>query len=167
MILYNRTLKVVYWIGLIGLLAGCTGANDQVSKPTHTSMPPTLTPRPFIITFDGNECTLSGPTEVPLGEYPFILNNLSDIKITYYHGRYLLGEKTFQDINDLQNEPGEQFAIPNWAVFVPYYYSPDDEVYIFKLETAGEHFIYLHYCHDPDYLWLCSPPIQVIEAPSK
>lgn len=134
--------------------------------PTQTSIPPTPSlHQPIEVTFDGNECTVSGPTEVPMGNYPFIWNDLSEQQNTDFWVSRLLDGKTFQDALDLQSEPGEYYPKPSWIVHVPAYYSFKAEVWIVVLENVGEHAVYVG-GYKPNSLWFCAP-IQVIEAPSE
>jgi len=175
MIISKKILKISFVIIIIPLLVGCGTSETPVPTPTYTSPPPTSTPipptptlQPFVVTLDGNECTLSGPKEVPPGEYPFFIINQTELEIPFQFARYLLDEKTYQDVLDLQSEPGEFFfPMPSWTSEVLYYYSAADEVNIFILDTIGEHFFYADYdWKGISFLWLC-PPFQVVDAPSK
>jgi hypothetical protein len=68
----------------------------------------------FDVTFDENyNCIVSGPTEVPTGDYLISLNNLSDIKVDLAVN-HLIDDHTYQDLLDLQNEPGEPFNKVYW-----------------------------------------------------
>ena len=159
MIASKNILKMVIVIVIISLLVGCTITEAPVS--------PTPTLQPFVVTFDGNECTLSGPTEVPPGEYPFFINNQSDLDIPFQSVRYFQDEKTYQDVLELQNEPGEHFAMPGWTLEAQYYFSAAYETNTYILDTIGEHFFYLDYnWKGISFLWLC-PPFQVVDVPSK
>ena len=53
------------------------------SPPTKTSKPPEPTPKEDVIeygevTFDGNECTVSGPSELQTGKYTIVFNDTSE-----------------------------------------------------------------------------------------
>lgn len=135
--------------------------------PTDTSIPPTQTPKQDVIelgeiTFDGNECTFSGPTEVPTGEYTLVLNNLSVQNIRMGVVRLIDG-KTYQDMVNLQSEPAEYIPFIPWISF-PFYFTFDHEVYTYSLDEVGEHFISVQ---DglKTHMWLCAP-FQVIGVSS-
>ena len=132
-------------------------------KPTNTDLPPTSTPHTidFEVTFDGNGCTVSGPTEVPIGDYSFLLNNVSDRKVKLVVGQLLDGH-TFQDMLDLQTEPGDIFDIEPW-MSKPFYYTKDHKIYSVSLDEAGEHVISIS-VYNHVAIWLCIP-FQVIETP--
>jgi hypothetical protein len=132
-------------------------------KLTNTDLPPTSTHQTidFEVTFDGNGCTVSGPTEVPIGDYSFLLNNASDRRVKLVVGQLLDGH-TFQDMVDLQNEPGDIFAIEPW-MSKPFYYTKDHKIYIVSLDEAGEHVISIS-VYNHVAIWLCVP-FQVIESP--
>ena len=136
-------------------------------QPTNTDLPPTPTPQSvevdFEVTFDGNGCTVSGPTEVPIGEYSFLLNNTSDIRVKLVVGQLLDGH-TYQDMLDLQTEPGDTFGIEPW-MSKPFYYTRDHKMYFVSLDEAGEHVISISvYKHLG--IWLCVP-FQVVDTSSE
>ncbi len=68
-------------LGLM-LVVGCTTAQAEPTStplpPTDTSIPPTQVPQPIEVTFDGKGCTVTGPTELPMGEHQFILRDLTE-----------------------------------------------------------------------------------------
>ena len=134
--------------------------------PTPTPMPPT--PMPIVVTFDGNECTVSGPTELPTGEHSFLLKDLSGQGQYLYVSRLLDG-KTFQDVLDLQSEPGVYYPKPSWVVYAPRRpterIAEGEHVYTFILNKEGEYAIYLG-TSSPSSLWFCAP-LKVMEAPSE
>jgi len=178
-------IKTLISIFIVFLLTACsqaienpTATNTKVNptktlkptitstpKPTNTDLPPTSTPHTidFEVTFDGNGCTVSGPTEVPIGDYSFLLNNTSDSRVKLVVGQLLDGH-TFQDLVDLQTEPGDTFGIEPW-MSKPFYYTKDHKIYFVSLDEAGEHVISIsEYKHVG--IWLCVP-FQVIESPSE
>jgi hypothetical protein len=139
------------------LLTACTQATEV---PTATNIPAS-TPHTidFEVTFDGNGCTVSGPTEVPIGDYSFLFNNTSGRRAKLVVGQLLDGH-TFQDLLDLQTEPGDTFGIEPW-MSTPFYYTKDHKVYTVSLDEAGEHCTSIsEYKHVG--IWLCAP-FQVIE----
>jgi hypothetical protein len=173
------------------LLFGCSSsetdiktaiAQTEASKPTNTFTPePTNTPEPsptleptntntpepieitFEVTFDGKGCTVSGPTEVPIGDYSFLLNNTSDSRVKLVVGQLLDGH-SFQDLVDLQTEPGDNFMIEPW-MSKPFYYTKDHRIYFVSLDEAGEHVISIS-VYNHVGIWLCIP-FQVIETSAK
>lgn len=142
MMITKRTLKLLCLFGLLAFLTACTEES-------------------FTVTFDGTECTLSGPREINTGEYPFFVENLAEYNLGLYV-RYLQDENTNLDFIDLQREPGMFFPYPNWASPVKSMYSPQEDVYIHFLDEVGEYSISLWRGNDPRHLWIC-PPIQVVE----
>jgi hypothetical protein len=182
--------KILVSIFSIFLLTACTQTTEiptttntkepiatptKIVKPTITSTPkPTNTDLSlpsnsqsieieFEVTFDGNGCTVSGPPEVPIGDYSFLLNNVSGRRVKLVVAQLLDGH-TFQDLVDLQSEPGDPFAIEPW-MSKPFYYTKDHKIYTVFLDEAGEHGIAIgEYNHVNS--WLCAP-FQVIETPSE
>ena len=150
----NRLNMNLCLLGGLLLLAGCSGAGDSGPSPTKT-------PEPILVTFDGTECTRSGPAQVMPGEYPFILNNKAEYRLNV-DVRILLDEKSNQDFLDSQSEPGLKFALPNWASKVVYSYSSAIDADIFVLDELGEYSVYLYHYYEPKHFWIC-PPIQVVE----
>ena len=140
--------------------------NTNTPKLTNTYLPPTLTPHTidFEVTFDGNGCTVSGPTEVPIGDYSFLLNNTSDSRVKLVVGQLLDGH-TFQDLVDLQTEPGDNFMIESW-MSKPFYYTKDHKIYFVSLDEAGDEHVISISVYNHVGIWLCVP-FQVIESPSE
>jgi hypothetical protein len=81
-----------------------------------------------------------------------------------YGAPQLLDGHTYQDLVDLQTEPGDTFGIEYW-MSKPFYYTKDQKTYIVSLDEVGEHGIAIsEYKHVG--IWLCAP-FQVIETPSE
>ena len=169
--------KVALALGLtLIVLAGCGPSAQPIpptptstSLPTPTPTPTSLpTPTPIVVTFDGNECTVSGPTELPTGEHSFLLKDLSGQRQVLYVG-HLLDGKTFQDLLDRQSEPGEYVPKVSWVIHAGKIgterIAEGELVYTFSLNKEGEHAIYLG-AADPLSLWFCAP-LKVMEAPSE
>ncbi len=133
------------------LLVGC-GASATTPTPSP----------PIEVFFYGNECTVSGPTEIPKGDHPIVLNDQSDMNVILLVGKLTDG-KTFQDLLDLQSEPGESFPKPSWVVYAQKYSSPDSEYWIYELDEPGEYALYV-WGSSPEILWFCAPR-HVMEAP--
>ena len=159
------------------LLVGC-GA--PAATPTSTPLPPTdkSTPIPtseplpesgpemIVVTFDGDECTVSGPTELPVGEHGIVLNNLTGELGNLGLGQLIDGHM-YQDLLDLKIEPGGPtnnswvravITTHTWSELKGYEYS-------FSLDEAGEYAIWV-YGANPVSVWICAP-LEVIEAPSE
>jgi hypothetical protein len=139
----------------------------STAKPTNTDLPPPSKSQSieieFEVTFDGNGCTVFGPSEVPIGNYSFLLNNVSGRRVKLVVGQLLDGH-TFQDLVDLQTEPGDTYGIEPW-MSKPFYYTKDHKIYTVSLDETGEHGIAIgEYSHESS--WLCAP-FQVIETPSE
>ena len=116
----NHSRSILKMVSLLLALLLMTACSSSQSSPTPippTPIPPTATPTPtseplpgsvpeeIEVTFDGNECTVSGPTELPIGEHSFILNDLSETNAELWVLRLRDG-KTFQYLLDEQGERG-------------------------------------------------------------
>lgn len=155
-------------IGLLIVLFPSCGT--PTSAPTAT---PTLTPDPFAeaieVIFDGKECVVIGPSELPVGKNSFILKDLSDKKVDIWVS-LLSDGKTFQDLVDQQNEPGEYFPKPDWVHHTSFIRGGwndlvEGAVFTFIFTNEGEHAIYVG-GYRPETLWFCAP-IMIIEASSQ
>lgn len=166
---YYWMLVLIGWL-LSAFISGCaapaqeTPLPEPTLPPAQTSEPPTPLPEPteikFEVTFDKNHnCIVSGLKEVPLGDYQFVLNNLSglqvDVAVTH-----LIDGHTYQDLLDLQSAYGEPFVKVYW-MSQPYYFTKDHKVWNYTFDEAGEHVI-LILKHVFEGIWICDP-FQVIE----
>jgi len=151
--------------------------------PTDTSVPPTLnameiamteqaltmevaTPLPTWtpwptpstqteVTWDGNECIVTGPSVVPVGYHEFVwrdhTNHGYGFAVRYLHEGY-----TYQDMLDVQGEPGKLFSRPSWVEEIEGSYRRDDsidaEVFTFHFDQEGNYDIHLW---DTNFLWIC------------
>ena len=167
-------LKLFLLIALF-LIAACTTTQPESTStplpPTDTSIPPTQVPQPIEVTFDGDGCTVTGPTELPMGEHQFILRDLTE-KNADLCVQYFIDGKTIQDYLDLQSEPGAYFEYHQntWAQCAIIRgtegnESIDGKVYTWLLNEEGEHVI-LVAGHSPTSVWICAP-FWVLEAPSE
>ena len=145
---------------MLFILTGCT----QAPEVPEASKTPASTPHmiDFEVTFDGNGCTASGPTDVPIGDYSFLLINSSGRGAKLVVTQLLDGH-SYQDMVDLQTEPGDNFMIETW-MSRPFYFSKDQKVYVVALDEAGEHGIVISEDKHAG-IWLCAP-FQVIENSS-
>jgi len=121
---------------------------------------PGAIPEGIVVTFSKTgECTVSGPTELPPGEYTYVLRDLSSVRHALIIS-YLLEGKTFQDLLDMQVVPGRYWPKPDWVVYANaidgWRNESRNELYtVFSLEK-GEHFVYLE-STVPISLWFCAP----------
>ena len=175
----QKLSQQVMWTILITLLfVGC-GA----PAATPTPIPPTATPTPtseplpgsvaegIEVTFDGNDCTVTGPTELPAGEHTFIFIDQSDMR-----GElslvYLEDGKTFQDLLDEQIGPGVWSPKQSWVIYdtrvsIEFQESNGRRVdsSTWKLDKVGEHTI-ICYVSTPQMIWVAAP-FMVVETPSE
>jgi hypothetical protein len=114
------------------------------------------------ITFNGKECTVTGPTEVPAGDNSFHVRNLTDQKNLALYVGVLLDGHTYQDAVDRQPRPGMYISKPDWierakrnSVARPTDLPDDIRHYSFPLEE-GDHVLYFYIVH-PEAIWFCSP----------
>ena len=166
--------QLLWALLILFLLVGCSApATPTPIQPTETSSP---TPVPeivaeFEITFDGKDCTATGPTEVPAGKHTFSFIDISDMKGELYLIN-LDDDKTFQDNLDLQSEPGEWYEKQPWAHYDANYTYESQEsngkrvsFETWLLDKVGEHTI-LCFSDNPLKLWFAAPII-VVEAASE
>ncbi len=158
--------QVTLAILIMLLVVGC---GTPAATPTSEPLPETVAE--FEVTFDGNDCTVTGPTELPAGEHTFIFIDRSDMRGELWL-IYLEDGKTIQDHLDLQSEPGEWYPKPSWVHYDSRVSSESEELEgrrvdssTWKLDRVGEHTI-LCYVASPQKLWFVAPLI-VVEAPSE
>ena len=173
----QKLSQQVMWTILITLLLVGCGAPaatptpippTETSKPTSEPLPETVTE--FEVTFDGNDCTVTGPTELPAGEHTFIFIDQSDMRGELWLV-YLEDGKTFQDHFDLQSEPGEWYPKPSWVIYdtrVSFEFQESNgrrvDSSTWKLDKVGEHTI-VCYVSSPQMIWFAAP-FMVVETPS-
>ncbi len=160
----NKRSNLISSVLLVAILAGC--ASLAQNTPIPTSIPAnTPAPQPpeitFEVTFDTDEtCIVTGPSEIPTGDYLFSLNNQSERKVDVAV-THLIDGHTYPDLLDLQEGYGEPFIKVYW-MSQPYYFTKDHEVWHYSLDEPGEHAIMLLQ-HVFEGIWLCQP-FQVVEA---
>ncbi len=139
-------------------------------EPTNTSIPPTQVPQPIEVTFDGIECTVTSPSELPAGEYTTILTDLSDLKAEVWLV-YLKDGYTIQDHLDGQSESGVWYPKPSWMFYDKRYAIDSEEsngrrvtTTTWILDRVGEHNI-VCYVSSPQMLWI-EAALMIIEASS-
>jgi hypothetical protein len=140
-----------------------------------------ISPEPIVeageLVFDGSECTVSVPKELSPGNYSIVLKNQTEEDVNIFVSRHA-GDTTFQDVLDLQGEPGESLTYALYdelfnAVIEPRsaWEKPDGaEVHTYKLISKGEHVVgvWIYETAETDAMrtWFCAP-FWVIEAPSE
>ena len=160
--------QVIWEILIMLLLVGCSSTRAV----THTSEPLPETVAEFEVTFDGNDCTVTGPAELPAGDHTFIFIDRSDMRGELWLV-YLEDGKTTQDQLDMQSEPGEWYPKPSWVYYDSKVSFESEELEgrrvdssTWRLDRVGEHTILCYVAASPQKLWFVAPII-VIEAPSE
>jgi hypothetical protein len=140
-------------------------------KPTSDTLPE-YDPNTILVTFYGDECIASVPTELPVGERQFVIRDLSEdhpefeLWVSHLHK-----DHTYQDLLDMQSEPGAPVEKPSWATQARKELLegtrnwPMDKVYIFYIFRKGEYAI-MTGSNDPASLWNCGS-FHAVEAPSE
>jgi len=162
----KKIIQKVLWVILIMLLIGCgTPAATPTPIPsTATSVPPPPFEITYEVTFDGNDCTVSGPAEVPKGYIYIAIDNKSNQYAGPWVDHFIDG-KTYQDfLNDIHIAPDESHRKPDWVEY-PSYISKGNGIFEFNLDETGEHAIFVG-DYKPWREYPCGP-FQVIEAPSE
>jgi hypothetical protein len=149
------TMKKIAF-GIVALLviitASCEGDND------------------IVVTFDGTECKVSGPSEIEIGEQIFVGRNLSDLDANFTVVRVATETGiTWQDHLDYWEEVDNWFfeLDPPWSRYVPHSMvstEGDEEVWEYKFISEGLYAIEWWTTMDiPRDVWVC-PPLEVKEA---
>jgi len=111
---------------LLALLAGCATAAPETAtlEPTSKPMVPTSTHGPgscrevggncLELSFDGENCTYTGPTALKTGTVTLIFLNESEGRAAVNLVRHL-GDQTIQDMIDLIGEEPSPGHAPSWA----------------------------------------------------
>ena len=126
------------------------------------------------VTFEGDGCSYSGPTELRTGDHSIVFKDLSDQNQDLWADRIRDGH-TYQDYLDLQSEPGKYFPKPSWVSSVnipsvPWVWdeSAGARVYTWPFDEAGEYFLVVGKDRPISMLslWPCGS-FQVVEAPDE
>jgi hypothetical protein len=156
----NRILHLFSMLWIVWILVGC-----NASPPSPTALP---SPTPVIeageVIFDGTDCTVTVPNELPTGWYSISFTNLTEDEFDLVVGRFEEG-KTYQNLLDAQSEPGEYVPEENFYDWPRQPSSaklePDgSKVHTFNLSIEGEHFIYAWSWETettPHRMFLCAP----------
>lgn len=130
---------------------------------------PTLAPTPDLVgtivasgpsidvTFDGQTCTIAGPTEVTRGEQAVAFHNLSQGGAYAWVGRNYPG-RTWQDILHDMGTPGS-YSAPEGVAIMAWDHSvivgPELSYQVYTFAMAGEYHVVAQ-AHG-DYFWPCGP----------
>jgi hypothetical protein len=119
-----------------------------------------LVPEGIVVTFSEKkgECTVSGPTELPPGEYTYVYRNPS---VGIIHIAYLLEGKTIEDLLRMQGKPGRYWPKPDWVAYAKMIdgwrnESRNERYTTFSFEE-GELVVYIDKYGLPPGLWFCAP----------
>ena len=165
----SRMAVLVAEICLV-LLSGCVSPPGGTTSPDpdliQSQVIPTQTAEPLEITFDVtfdeyHNCIISGPSEVPIGDYLISLTDQSGLKVDLAV-THLIDGHTYQDLLNLQNAPGEPFIKVYWMSH-PRYFTRDHKVWNYTLDEAGPHVI-LILKHMFEGIWICDP-FRVVDPP--
>ncbi len=78
------------------------------------------------VTFDGEACTTEGPTVVPTDTHSFVLKDLTGEGLADVRTMAIAEGHTYEDLLDLQSEPGEYVPLPEWAEWPLTTFEPGD-----------------------------------------
>lgn len=124
----------------------------------------------LIATFDGNECKLTGLTELPIGEYSILHINTADYWTEFGVRKILEEGITYQDILDLQPTPGTYFfndPPPSWKkdfkkdmkfIQVEWDETRGGYLYTYSFDSIGEYYTRVLSITEEGY-WFCGPII--------
>jgi len=134
-------------------------------SPEPTPAPTTLAPQTISavakiidIAFGGSACTSTGPTAVLTGVQSFVVKDLTGEGPADMRTMAITDGHTYQDLLDLQSQPGEYVPLPEWAEWpLTTFESVDRELGDNELGKKlilepGEHGIVIR---TDDGLWFC------------
>ena len=142
-----KKFTVILLLFIVALLITACGSSDE---------------EPIEVTFTGEGCTVTGPTELSIGEHTFIFKDVSD-KRAHFFVRRFEEPYTIQDIFDLQSYPGEWIDSPSWVVSTSprgYEWNETTDEYIGKydLEVEGNYGLKIYTLQvEDDEIWYCAP----------
>ncbi len=173
----GRLLTLSVGAVLVISVTACNGdSGEEAAAPVDTTGTPTSEPTGeteseiIEVTFDGNECTVAGPTEVPPGDQAFVLTDVSDLGAVLF-ARMLVDGHTFQDALDTEQEaggPGVYWTRPSWFAGAPVDMDPpeidlaDNQQLLASRLYAGNHLVGLYTTTGSELIWLCGP-LDVVE----
>lgn len=172
----GRSLTLSVGALLVISVVACSGDSGEETAAADTAG--TLTSEPtggtageiIDVTFDGSECIVAGPSEVPPGDYSFLFTDVSDLGAVLF-ARNLVDGHTFQDALDQQKEaggPGSYWPRPSWAASVmldfdsPEIDLADNQQLLAISVEPGNHLVALYTTMGPELIWLCAP-LDVVE----
>ena len=158
----NVVKRVLLLVMVVFFASSC-----MTSEPPPTKSPEEVVTEAGEVIFDGTECIVNAPRTLPPGEYSYVLRDYSEYEVQMYVGK-LLGDKTTQDMLDLQGEPGSYVTE---ALFDKAYdsavelgaarYNPDGgEVHTYKFISEGEYTVGIWSYQTPTIpftVWFCAP----------
>jgi hypothetical protein len=125
----------------------------------------------LIATFDGNDCRMTGPSELPVGEHPILSVDNSGIYAEFTCNRFLNG-KSYQDLLDAQPSPGEFFERPSFVTeiqLIDFEWNKSRRGYVstFNFDTPGDYSCYFWKRQQAQSAgtWLCGP-IKILKITS-
>ena len=148
------------------LFTGCGAPSEPTSIPLIDKEVD------FEVRFTGDDCLVSGPSQVTAGEYTFKFIQSKELKGELWLSNLEEG-KTLQDLLDGQSEPSEWYPKPSWADYdkkISFEYETVNDIRViistWSLEKVGVHTI-LCYLDIPEkkiwHIW----SIDVVEADSE
>jgi hypothetical protein len=147
----SRTIIVFIFLLSI-LLLGCAAPTTVSQSEDHD--PQAESETDFLVTYPGDGCEVSGPEEVPPGEYIVELDDQTDTNMLLYVSKLLDG-KTFQEWVDEQETPGVYYPKPDYVeVCSKQWISSEEESFIYTLDEALVYVFYV-YNMSPQMLWKC------------
>lgn len=138
-------------------LIGIQGMDVTVISPGGVEEPSPAAPSvsgEFKVIFDGGECSVTGPAEIPAGSRVFRFTNESGKSASLYLCRLDQG-RTWEDVVDYIGEPGSPVPEAAWCrsilqrrVSVP----EDPDAWVFPFE-AGAYAVVCEQSEDPPGVW--------------
>lgn len=171
---------LVVLLALVMVAQGCGGDDDDAATTATTlgaaddaTTTPTPTTTPggdFDVVFDGDQCTVTGPSSLPAGTYTFVLtDNIDRSHVELWVREYVDGH-TQQDDVDLQDAaggPSVEISKPPWVVNTRVVYdvprldlAANQKQYSSALEP-GPHGMNIGAASPQGQLWFCFPTFEV------
>ncbi len=141
-----KKISIIISILIVPLLMTACASGDEI--------------KPLVVSYDGEECVVTGPTELPAGEHIVIFIDTSE-QDAHLSISTLLEGKTTQDLIDLQSYPGEYMDKPSWVKNDRNGYKLEETkdgrvfTHTYYLNDVGEHAIYC-WNYSPDTIWFAA-----------
>jgi len=161
----SKMIHQICWIIAISIiLPGCSTLPFTPSSPEDSKQP-----QPdFEVIFDGNDCIVTGPSELPAGEVTTHFTDKSELDAELWLV-YIDEGKTFQDHLDLQEKPGDWYPKPSWDHYATRIYGHSEDINgarvdieTWNLDHVAEHIIFC-YVSSPQMIWFAHP-LFIVEA---